>query len=1766
MSWATWAGLGSTDNQQQAQDPTGEDIQSLSSNEGDNTDREMTTIEGYRPDLATTAGKQLSAIRKSLRTNKQWYNRWVKDVDEICGLIIENLANSKTIDELKEVYRKIKAKADEIYKQYDQFIEASAEFEDDANAQKEAIYQTFTKVRETYTRAVTTYNREMNVQEHRQPQPAAEGSKKVDETIRPDKLAADHKPQDLEMWLRDFETYFTCNGLDKVRVEQQRAHLNKCLDDGLKRLLAKKVDYTTGVYGQGGCIEALQQEFKHLYPMFARRREFFSMVPDSQEDFRHFIRRVREVGDTCELRELTEEQIYIYKYITSMNDEMLRQHLMTMGDKSLKEIEAFIDVYFENKRGKDLAQGSIRKTQDFQNKPKCKGCGQTNHSINSCQFKEDKCDSCGNKGHRKYHRVCPSFQSSKKGKQPKKYEGKARRAEENPSEQTAAPAQTTGTANRATTQGKSQFGILRAVKAYPVRAIQYSPPDSSTPTLVCDMIIRKQRVARRACLDTGATNSIISENIVRQINIPLTNLRPNPMYSITGQQMKTTGVVCIAARLNKTIEFRQILLTVCADTSEEVLIGFNDLKILGMLPHDWPNNIERGFDITRAVISNESMSRAKLSLFSEFSDVISDMMSQEPMNCPPMHVRLRSDITIVPRKVSTARRIPLHQEKEADFLVKDLLDKRVIIKVFDEHVIFVSPGMFVPKDSGKLRLVTDYTYVNQFIERPIHPFPSTREILEGIKPEWKVFIKMDCVHGYFQLPLDEESSFLTTFLLPSGKYRYLRGPMGLKPTNDEWCMRSDAVTEGVPDSKKMVDDILIGAEDLESAVEKARIILIKCREMNITISMRKFEISNEVIFAGHRIGENGIKPTEDRIKNIIEFPVPKSVKDIRSFLGLANQLAPFMPDLPHLTNNIRALLKKGNAFLWTEGQQIEFEKLKEVLTSDMVLKPFMRGLTTELLTDAAKLHGLGFALIQLDEKKTIRLISCGGTSLTETQKRYAVIELEALAIQHALEKCEYFLRGMPEFKVVTDHAPLVGVWKQPIAETTNPRLLRNRLKTVHFNFQIEWRAGKTHYIADALSRYPIFKPEIENYACDNMGIYFCRAILGRSPLQQILDSADLDEEYSRHLKNLKDESYEWESELNKNSEISAKIWPRLSTFDAKDGKELIVLDSAKIFVPKSARNVIIQGLHLGHPGINKMKQKAGDYYFWPKMHEDIERKVKQCAECAKFQASQQIVRPRTEQAQAPMTHVGIDLCHFKGTEYLVMVCRYSGWPFVCQLRSTTTDSITKHISGWFRTFGWASFIRTDGGPQFREKFTQYCVERNMQHELSSAYHAQSNGLAEAAVKNVKMILKKTGSFNEAFQDALCAFRNTPRAADGLSPAHLMFHRNLKEPGLPVHPDLLSLRAPEAQLPREQERKRTNEKLGGREYTPLAVGEQVLIQDTKTKEWSTEGRIISVRESEQSYIVQDTLGRTFIRNRRFLKPIQTQCATQNMSKPMPELQGDKSPAMGTALKTTVEASTFWSCQAPLAPSSTSWHLQPSQSGPTHGSEIARPGAGLFMAPPPTESSPGLDRLHRILAPEPSQVPIPTFGPIGTTSMADGIMTGLASVAQDLEAECQPTHMPWSRIRRTTQWPGARSHVAPPMEELQSPPTWMTCPPPVPDTPDRGWGNPRSNLVASTRRRAARMYYRHARTRYLQTLEHSYPTEASPSTQSSQAREWSPLRPRSTAWAHSGLEPAFSRPPPQEMKKTMTCEPEGWYTMVKGKNGWKAQPVPECKATF
>ena len=120
--------------------------------------------------------------------------------------------------------------------------------------------------------------------------------------------------------------------------------------------------------------------------------------------------------------------------------------------------------------------------------------------------------------------------------------------------------------------------------------------------------------------------------------------------------------------------------------------------------------------------------------------------------------------------------------------------------------------------------------MNKFVRRPTHPFPSTREIIEAIPPEAKLFCKLDAVHGYFQLALDERSSKLTTFLIPQGRFRYLRAPMGLNASSDEWCRQFDIIIAGLPYAMKIVDDTIIWGSNEAELEERVTTVLQRCAD------------------------------------------------------------------------------------------------------------------------------------------------------------------------------------------------------------------------------------------------------------------------------------------------------------------------------------------------------------------------------------------------------------------------------------------------------------------------------------------------------------------------------------------------------------------------------------------------------------------------------------------------------------------------------------------------------------------------------------------------------------------------------------------------------------------------------------------------------------------------------------------------------------------------------------------------------------------------
>ena len=307
----------------------------------------------------------------------------------------------------------------------------------------------------------------------------------------------------------------------------------------------------------------------------------------------------------------------------------------------------------------------------------------------------------------------------------------------------------------------------------------------------------------------------------------------------------------------------------------------------------------------------------------------------------------------------------------------------------------------------------------------------------------KVFAVFDALKGYWQVELAEESRHLTTFLTEFGRYRYVRAPMGLNASGDEFCLRTDKAITDLPGTKKLVDDILIYAPSHEILLERIMALFKRCQSHGITLSKSKFQYGSEVKFAGFIVNSTGCKPDPSKVASIRDFPAPKDLTNLRSWFGLINQFAAFGPDIKHALAPMQSLLKPKHKFLWLDEHQKAFELVKEILTKEdsPLLRHFDPSLPITLTTDASR-TGLGFILTQENAEGNTGLVQCGSRFLSHAETRYAVIELEAMAIQWAILKCKNYLLGT-KFVVLTDHKPLEGVMNgRDLDSIMNARLQR----------------------------------------------------------------------------------------------------------------------------------------------------------------------------------------------------------------------------------------------------------------------------------------------------------------------------------------------------------------------------------------------------------------------------------------------------------------------------------------------------------------------------------------------------------------------------------------------------------------------------------------------------------------------------------------------------------------------------------------------------
>lgn len=212
-------------------------------------------------------------------------------------------------------------------------------------------------------------------------------------------------------------------------------------------------------------------------------------------------------------------------------------------------------------------------------------------------------------------------------------------------------------------------------------------------------------------------------------------------------------------------------------------------------------------------------------------------------------------------------------------------------------------------------------------------------------------------------------------------------------------------------------------------------------------------------------------------KPLQSLPTPANCTDLRSFIGLVNQLSSTIPRVATLLLSLRPLLKTRNYFIWSDECQKAFKAVKESLMSAPTLAYFDSAKPTRLSTDASSL-GHGF-ILQQQHGDIWSIVQAGSRFLSDAESRYAIIELlnELLAVSWAIAKWHIFLAGLPHFTFITDHHPLVPILNSHrLDEMDNPRLQHLKTKIMGYTFRAEWVKGAHNTVPDALSRHPSADP------------------------------------------------------------------------------------------------------------------------------------------------------------------------------------------------------------------------------------------------------------------------------------------------------------------------------------------------------------------------------------------------------------------------------------------------------------------------------------------------------------------------------------------------------------------------------------------------------------------------------------------------------------------------------------------------------------------
>lgn len=777
------------------------------------------------------------------------------------------------------------------------------------------------------------------------------------------------------------------------------------------------------------------------------------------------------------------------------------------------------------------------------------------------------------------------------------------------------------------------------------------------------------------------------------------------------------------------------------------------------------------------------------------------------------------------------RRIPPSEYDSVKAHIQQLLENKVIRESCSP---FASPIVIVRKKDSTIRLCVDYRLLNAKTRKDAFPLPRIEESLDVLSGA-RYFSTLDLASGYNQVPVAESDKMKTAFCTPFGLFEFNRMPFGLcnAPSTFQRLMERMFGSQNHQSLLLYLDDVIVFSATVDEHIQRLGAVLETLREQNLKAKLEKCcFLKTEVKYLGHVISQDGVATDPEKISVVANWQTPKTVTELRSFLGFASYYRRFVKGFATLAAPLHRLVaelggtktkrpsKRPLQEMWNEQCEKSFTELKSKLVNSPVLA-YANFSNPFILEIDASHWGLGAVLSQQQQDGRVRPVAYASRGLKPTERNmsnYSSMKLEFLALKWAMaEKFREYLLGH-KCVVYTDNNPLSHL------STAKLGALEQRwaAQLAAFDFTIKYRPGRTNGNADALSRQ--YQPPEAMASIETLLPGTPLPILPPQtklqPHQQVTQSAVsvLPSHSATDLSALQNNDPTisvflrfWHRRAGPNRQermgLSVSVlemlrqWKKLVVHDGVLYRQVVQPDGGdairQLVLPQSLKGEVLHQLHNehGHQGMDRTLDLVRQRCYWPGMTKEIENYCQQCERCALAKAV--YPKPKTIMghilASRPNQILAMDFTYLEpsadGRENVLILTdvfsKYSQAFATRDQKATTVARILVHE--WFYRFGVPARIHSDQGRNFEGAvIRQLCALYGVEKTRTTPFHPEGNGQCERFNRTLHDLLRTLSPVQKSNWPAYLpqltfAYNTTVHQTTGEQPYFLMFGQEAQLP-------------------------------------------------------------------------------------------------------------------------------------------------------------------------------------------------------------------------------------------------------------------------------------------------------------------------------------------------------------------------------------------------